>query len=76
MPINSYPFNGEQPVRRCVLRGRYKGEPRPINAGERPGEPAEVPVLRVPPCQTDEERGEGDSVNSRLHRLIGGSNGR
>jgi hypothetical protein len=27
---------------------------------------------QTPPVQNDHERGEGDSINSRLHRLIGG----
>ena len=77
MLVSNYPFNGEAPKRTVVLRGtynvlsKYKGKPRPINAGERPGEPAEVPVLTVKPCQTDAERGEGDSTNSRMYRLCG-----
>lgn len=31
----------------------------------------DVPVLTVPPVQTPEERGQGNSTNARLHRLIG-----
>lgn len=33
----------------------------------------EIPVLRTPVLQSDAERGEGDSINSRLHRLIRGA---
>jgi len=68
---NNYPFNQERPVRRLIIAGKYGHPSRQINAGERPGEPAEVPVLTVKPCQTDQERGEGDSTNSRMHRLCG-----
>lgn len=72
MPVSNYPFDNRVP-RRLIIAGRYGHPSRQINAGERPGEPTEVPVLRTPAIQSDSERGEGDSTNSRMHRIIGGA---
>lgn len=61
---NQYPF--EPLPRRLIFSGRWKRPVRQIKQDK------DVPVLTVPPVQTDDERGEGDSVNSRLHRLMKG----
>jgi len=43
-------------------------------ASKKRREPDEVRVLVTPPVQTDQERGEGDSINARLHRILHGEN--
>ena len=66
---SNYPFDSQVPTRTVVLRGKYK-RPTRINTAPPTGE-----VLRrelTPPILTDAERGQGDSINARLHRLIGG----
>lgn len=62
---NQYPF-GPLP-RKLILAGRYGKPTRQIKQDK------DIPVLVTPVLQNDEERGEGDSTNSRLHRLLGGN---
>lgn len=58
MPNTSdYPFNQSPPPRKLVIAGRLSKD-KPIR------------VLRTPKLQSDAERGQGDSINARLHRLL------
>ena len=66
---SDYPMGTNRvPVRQTVLRGRWSGYRRRRQRAEA----VEVPVLITPPVQTDEERGQGDSTNARLHKLLRG----
>ena len=72
-PINQYPFEGHAPVvTRLPLRRWAANEIAAYRKRKAERDAPEVPVLVVPPVQTDEERGEGDSTNSRLHRILRG----
>jgi hypothetical protein len=74
-----YPMSTSQVPRRLIIAGHWGHTTRqlPSNAPEGKetppqGDSGEVPVLITPPIQNDRERGEGDSTNSRLHRLTRG----
>lgn len=55
---NDYPLGTSQvPKRRLIVAGRLS-------------KTTPVRVLRTPPVQNDLERGEGESTNARLHRLL------
>lgn len=57
---DDYPMSTDRvPVRKLVLAGRYKK--RPIVRTITPTRGA---------VQNDEERGQGDSINARLHRIL------
>jgi hypothetical protein len=63
---NGYPMSTDRvPTRKLVIAGRYK-KLKQIQAERN------VPVLVVPPVQTDEERGQGDSINAKMHRILNG----
>jgi|SRR6185503_850962 len=65
--INQYPFDSHVPLRRVVLRGVYR-QPKRIATAPLTGE---VLMRELnPPLLSDEERGQGDSVNARLHRIL------
>jgi hypothetical protein len=64
---SQYPFNPRVPTRTVVLRGKYR-KPRRTNTAPPTGEMLRQEV--TPPIQTDEERGQGDSTNARLHRIL------
>ena len=68
---NGHPFATDQlPRRIVVLRGRWKGKRKPAESVTTPDEVLMCEL--APRLQSDIERGEGDSINSRMHRLIGG----
>lgn len=66
MSTSQYPFDPRVP-RTVVLRGKYH-KPRRIDTA-----PPTDEVLRrelTPPILSDDERGQGDSINARLHRIL------
>jgi hypothetical protein len=66
---SNYPFDSRVPTRTVVLRGKYR-RPKRTNTAPPTGEV----LMRelTPPLMTDDERGQGDSVNARLHRILKG----
>ena len=69
--ISQYPFDSRVP-RKLVIAGKYK---RKLTQLKEQADRKRGGTMRelTPPLQSDEERGQGDSTNARLHRIIRGT---